>query len=109
MASHSYLTFQSEVRDTFSDCLVVNKSTVSRLVNDFRGTAILSRDASNVRKMVDARIAERGGLRPSIAEPRTSSSRCLEIELSNGPHIHNRFASEVKDEGVSEEGVEEIR
>lgn len=61
LASHSYVTFQSEVRDIFSDSLVVNKSTVSGLVNDFRGTAILSRDASNVRKMVDARIAERGG------------------------------------------------
>jgi transposase len=38
LASRSYLTCQNEFRDTFPDSPVLNKSTVSRLVNRFRDT-----------------------------------------------------------------------
>jgi hypothetical protein len=61
LASRSYLTCPNEFRDTFYDSLVPNKSTVSRLVNRFRDTGTLHRVASNMRKGVNACIAERGG------------------------------------------------
>jgi hypothetical protein len=38
LASRSYLTCQNEFMDTFPDSPVPKKSTVSRLVNCFRGT-----------------------------------------------------------------------
>jgi transposase len=38
LASRSYLTCQSEFRDTFLDSPVPSKSTISRLVNRFRDT-----------------------------------------------------------------------
>jgi transposase len=41
LASRSYLTCQKEIRDTFHDSPVPNKSTVSRLVNRFRDTGSL--------------------------------------------------------------------
>jgi hypothetical protein len=61
LASRSYLTYQNEFRDTFPDSPVPNKPTVSRLVNRFRDTETLHRVASNMRKRVNACIAERGG------------------------------------------------
>jgi hypothetical protein len=61
LASRSYLTCQNEFRDTFPDFPVPNKSTVSRLVNRFRDTGTLHRVASNMRKRVNACIADRGG------------------------------------------------
>jgi hypothetical protein len=61
LASRSYLTYQKEFRDTFPDSPVPNKSTISRLVNRFRDTGTLRRVASNMRKRVNACIAERGG------------------------------------------------
>jgi hypothetical protein len=61
LASHSYLTCQNEFRDTFPDSPVPNKSTISPLVNRFRDTGTLQRVASNMRKRVNACIAERGG------------------------------------------------
>jgi hypothetical protein len=61
LASRSHLTCQNEFRDIFSDSPVPNKSTISRLVNRFRGTGTLHRVASNMRKRVNAYIAERGG------------------------------------------------
>jgi hypothetical protein len=61
LASRSYLTYQNEFRDTFPDSPVPNKSTLSRLVNRFRDTGTLHRVASNMRKRVNACIAERGG------------------------------------------------
>jgi hypothetical protein len=61
MASRSYLTCQNEFRDTFPDSRVPNKSTLSRLVNRFRDTGTLQRVASDMRKRVNACIAERGG------------------------------------------------
>jgi hypothetical protein len=60
LASRSYLTCQNGFRDTFPDSPVPNKSTVSRL-NRFRDTGTLHRVASNMRKRVNACIAERGG------------------------------------------------
>jgi hypothetical protein len=36
LASRSYSTYQNELRDTFPDSPVPNKSTISRLVNHFR-------------------------------------------------------------------------
>jgi hypothetical protein len=50
LASRSYLTCQNEFRDTFPDSPVLNKSTVSRLVNRFRDTGTVHRVASNMRK-----------------------------------------------------------
>jgi hypothetical protein len=50
LASHSYLTYQNEFRDTFPDFPVLNKSTVSRPVDRFRGTRTLHRDAPNTKK-----------------------------------------------------------
>jgi hypothetical protein len=38
LASRSYLSCQNEFMDTFPDSPVPNKSTISRLVNRFRGT-----------------------------------------------------------------------
>jgi hypothetical protein len=38
LASRSYLICQNELRDTFPDSSVPNKSTISRLVNRFRDT-----------------------------------------------------------------------
>jgi hypothetical protein len=38
LASHSYLTYENEFRDTFPDSSVPNKSTISRLLNRFRDT-----------------------------------------------------------------------
>jgi hypothetical protein len=61
LASRSYLTCQNEFRDTFPDSPVPRKSTISRLVNSFRDTGTLHRVASNMRKRVNAGIAERGG------------------------------------------------
>jgi hypothetical protein len=61
LASRSYLTCQNEFRDTFPDSPVQNKLTVSRLVNGFRDTGTLRRVASDMRKGVNAFIAERGG------------------------------------------------
>jgi hypothetical protein len=61
LASRSDLTCQNEFRDTFPDSPVPNKSTISRLVNPFRDTGTLHRVASNMRKRVNACIAERGG------------------------------------------------
>jgi hypothetical protein len=62
LASRSYLTFQNEFRDIFPDSPVPNRSTISRLVNRFQDTGDLHRVASNMRKRVNACIAERGGL-----------------------------------------------
>jgi hypothetical protein len=59
LASRSYLL--SEFRDTFPDSPVLNKSTISRLVNRFRDTATLHRVASDMRKILNACIADRGG------------------------------------------------
>jgi hypothetical protein len=61
LASRSYLTFKNNFRDSFADSPVPNKSTASRLVNRFRDTETLQRVASNMRKRVNACIAERGG------------------------------------------------
>jgi Fe2+ or Zn2+ uptake regulation protein len=61
LASHSYLTCQNELLDTFSDSPVSNKPTISRLVNRFRDTGTLHRVAWNTRKRVNSCIAERGG------------------------------------------------
>jgi hypothetical protein len=61
LASRSYLTCQNEFRDTFPDSPVPNKSKVSRLVNPLNDTETLHRVASNMRKRVNACIAERGG------------------------------------------------
>jgi hypothetical protein len=61
LASRSYLTWQNEFRDTFPYFPVPNKSTVSRLVNRFRDTGSLRRVVSNMRKRVNACIAERRG------------------------------------------------
>jgi hypothetical protein len=61
LASRSYLTCQNEFRDTFPDSPVPDKSTISRLMNRFRDTETLHRVASNMRKRVNACIAERGG------------------------------------------------
>jgi hypothetical protein len=61
LASRSYLTCQNEFRDTFPDSPVPNKATISRLVNRFRDTETLHRVASNMRKRINACIAERGG------------------------------------------------
>jgi hypothetical protein len=61
LASRSYLTCQNEFRDTFPYFPVPNKSTISRLVNRYRDTGTLHRVASNIRKRVNACIAERGG------------------------------------------------
>jgi hypothetical protein len=61
LASRSYLTCQNEFKDTFSDSPVPNKSTISRLVKRFRDTGTLHRVASDMRKRVNACIAERGG------------------------------------------------
>jgi hypothetical protein len=61
LASRSYLTWQNEFRDTFPDSPAPNKSTASRLVNSFRDTGTLHRVASDMRKRVNACIAERGG------------------------------------------------
>jgi hypothetical protein len=57
LASRSYLNCQNEFRGTFPDSLLLNKSTVSRLVNNFRDTGC----ASSMRKEANACIAERGG------------------------------------------------
>jgi hypothetical protein len=59
LASRSYLPCQNEFRDTFLDSPVSNKPTISRLVNRFRDTGTLHRVASNMRKRVNACIAER--------------------------------------------------
>jgi Fe2+ or Zn2+ uptake regulation protein len=61
LASRSYLTYQNEFRDTFTDCPVPNKSTIPRLVNRFRDTGTLHRVASKKKKRVIASTAERGG------------------------------------------------
>jgi hypothetical protein len=61
LASRSYLTCQNEFRETFPDPPVPNKSTISRLVNRFRDTGTLHRVASDMRKRMNACIAERGG------------------------------------------------
>jgi hypothetical protein len=61
MASRSHLTYQNEFRDTFAGSPVLNKSTISRLVNRFRDTEILQRVSSNMRKRVNSCITERGG------------------------------------------------
>jgi hypothetical protein len=61
LASRSYLTCQNEFRDTFPNSPVPDKSTISRLVNRFRDTETLLRVASDMRKRVNACIAERGG------------------------------------------------
>jgi hypothetical protein len=54
LTSRSYLTCHSEFRDTFPDSPVLNKSTISRLVNRFRDTGTLHRVASNMRKIANA-------------------------------------------------------
>jgi hypothetical protein len=59
LASPSYLTCQNEFRHTIPDSPVQNKSTISRLVNRFRDTGTLHRVASNMKKSVNACIAER--------------------------------------------------
>jgi hypothetical protein len=61
LASRSYLTCQSVFRDTFPDSPVPNKPTMSCLVNRSRDTQTLHRAASNMRKIVNSRITERGG------------------------------------------------
>jgi hypothetical protein len=61
LASRSYLTCQNEFGDTFPHSPVPNKSTISRLVNRYRDTETLHRVASNMRKRVNACIAERSG------------------------------------------------
>jgi hypothetical protein len=61
LASRSFLTCQNEFRDTFPDSPVPNKSTISRLVNRYSGTGTLYRVASDMRKKVNACIAESGG------------------------------------------------
>jgi hypothetical protein len=61
LASRSYITCQNELMDTFPDSPVPNKSTISRLVNRFRDTgSVQDRNRSNIRKRVNACIAERG-------------------------------------------------
>jgi hypothetical protein len=59
LASRSYLTCQNRFRDTFPDSRVPNKST-SCLVNCFRDTGTFHWLASNMRKRVNACIAESG-------------------------------------------------
>jgi hypothetical protein len=61
LTSRSYLTCQNEFRDTFPDSPVPNKSTVYRLVNRFGDTGTPHWVASNMRKRVNACVAERGG------------------------------------------------
>jgi hypothetical protein len=61
LASRSYLNCQNEFRDTFPDSPVPNKSTVSCLVDRFHDTGTLQRVESDMRKRVNACIAERGG------------------------------------------------
>jgi hypothetical protein len=65
LASRSYVTCQNEFRDSFPDSPVPNKPTISRLVNRFRDTgSVQDRNrfvASNMRKRVNACVAERGG------------------------------------------------
>jgi ABC-type transport system involved in Fe-S cluster assembly fused permease/ATPase subunit len=60
LASRVYLTCQNAFRNTFSHSSVPNKSTISRLVNRFRDTETLHRIASNMRKRVNACVAESG-------------------------------------------------
>jgi hypothetical protein len=60
-ASRSFVTCQNEFRDTFPDSPQPNKSTLSRLVNRIRYTGTLHRIASDMRKIVNACFAERGG------------------------------------------------
>jgi hypothetical protein len=61
LASRSYLTCQNEFRDTIPDSSVRNKSTIPHLVNHFHDTGTLHQVASNMRKRVNACIAECGG------------------------------------------------
>jgi hypothetical protein len=61
LASRSYLTCQNELRDAFSDSPVPNKLTVSRLVNRFCDKGTLRWVSSDMRKKVNADIAERSG------------------------------------------------
>jgi hypothetical protein len=61
LASRSYLTCQNKFTDTFPDSPVPNKSIISLLVKSIRDTGTLHRVASNMRKSVNACIAERGG------------------------------------------------
>jgi hypothetical protein len=60
LASRFY-TCQNEFRDPFPESPVLNRSTISRLVNRFRDTETPHRVASNMRKRVNTCIAERGG------------------------------------------------
>jgi hypothetical protein len=57
----SYLTCQNEFRDTFPNSPVPNKSTISHLVNCLYDTGTLHWLASDMRKKVNACIAEHGG------------------------------------------------
>jgi hypothetical protein len=65
LASRSYLNCQNAFTDIFPDSPVPNKSTVSRLVNRFSDTGSMQDRnrsvASNMRKRVNACIAEHGG------------------------------------------------
>jgi hypothetical protein len=61
LASCSYLTCQNEFRGTVPDSPVPDKLTLSRLVNCVRDTGTLHRVASDLRKRMNACIAERGG------------------------------------------------
>jgi hypothetical protein len=61
LASRSYLTSQNEFNDAFPDSPVPNKSTVSHVVNRFHDTRTLYQVASNMRKRMNACIAECGG------------------------------------------------
>jgi hypothetical protein len=58
LASRSYLTCQNEFRDTFPNSPVPNKSTISHLVSHFHDAGTLHQVASNMRKRVNACIAE---------------------------------------------------
>jgi hypothetical protein len=60
LASRSYLTCQNEFRDTFPDSPVPNIDNISSR-EPFPWHRNSSRVASNMRKRVDASIAERGG------------------------------------------------
>jgi hypothetical protein len=60
-ASRSHLTWQNELRDTFSCSPVPNRPTVSCPMNCLRDTGGVHRVASEVGKGVNACIAERNG------------------------------------------------
>jgi hypothetical protein len=61
LASYLYLFCQIEFKGTFLDSSVLNKLTVSHLLNLFHDTGTVHQVASDMRKRMNACIAEHGG------------------------------------------------